>query len=150
MEQTLVLIKPDSVQRGLVGEILRRFERKGLKLVAMKMVKLKDAVLKEHYAHVVDEPFFADLSHFMSSSPLVAMVLEAPNAVEIVRKIAGDKYELGSVRGDFAGSFQLDGPRNVIHSSDSIETAEREIDRFFDESEIFDYDKNEWKHIFKG
>lgn len=145
MERTLVLIKPDAVQRGLVGDVIHRFEKKGLKLVGLKMIQLKDAVLREHYAHVVDRPFFEELSHFMSSSPLVALCIEGITAVEIVRGICGLKStDFGSVRGDFA----LSGQRNLVHSSDSIETAKHEIERFFNEEEIFVYDKDEWKHVY--
>ncbi len=145
MESSLVLIKPDGVQRGLTGEIITRFERKGLKLAGLKMVHLKDAVLREHYAHVIDEPFFEELSYFMSSSPLVALCLEGIDAVEVVRKICGIKStEFGSIRGDFSLSPQ----RNLVHSSDSAETAKREIERFFTKDEMFEYDKDEWKHVY--
>lgn len=145
MERTLVLIKPDAVQRGLVGEVIHRFEKKGLKLIGLKMVRLKEAVLKEHYAHVVDAPFFAELSRFMSSSPLVALCIEGLSAVQVVRGICGIKStDFGSVRGDFA----LSGQRNLVHSSDSIETAKREVERFFTPEELFQYDKDEWKHVY--
>jgi len=145
MERTLILIKPDSVQRGLCGEIIGRFEKKGLKIVGMKMMKLREAVLREHYAHVAGEPFFLELSKFMSSSPVVAIVIEGPGAVKITRKIAGTSPdELGSIRGDLSISSQ----RNVVHSSDSIETANREIRRFFADDELFEYDKDEWRHVF--
>ncbi len=145
MEQSLVLVKPDAVQRGLIGEALHRFERKGLKIVGLKMIRLKKAILLEHYAHVKDEPFFAELSHFMSSSPLVAICVEGINAVEVVRKICGVKNtEFGSIRGDFSVSSQ----RNLVHSSDSVETAKREVPRFFSTEELFIYDKDEWKQVY--
>ena len=145
MERTLVLIKPDGVQRGLVGEVIGRFEKKGLKIVGMKMVHLKEAVLKEHYAHVEDKPFFAELSQFMSSSPLVAICLEGKFAVSVAREICGVKStDFGSVRGDYA----LSGQRNLIHSSDASEVAEREIARFFTKDELFIYEKDEWKHVY--
>ncbi len=145
MERSLVLIKPDAVQRGLVGEMIHRFERKGLKLVGLKMMRLKEAVLKEHYAHVVDQPFFAELAQFMSTDPLVALCIEGIDAVDIVRQISGIKNtEFGSIRGDFA----LSGQRNLIHSSDALETAKREVPRFFSDNELFNYDKDEWKHVY--
>ncbi len=145
MERSLVLIKPDAVQRGLIAEVVSRFERKGLKIVGLKMIHLKEAVLLEHYAHVKDEPFFEELSYFMSSSPLVAICIEGINAVEMVRKICGIKNtDFGSVRGDFSVSSQ----RNLVHSSDSVETAKREVGRFFEPEEIFNYDKDEWKHVY--
>lgn len=144
-EKTLVIIKPDAVQRGLTGQIIQRYEKKGLKIVGLKMMRLRDAILREHYAHVVDRPFYAELSEFMSSSPVMVLGLEGINAVEVVRKISGtDNFEFGTIRGDFSTSSQ----RNLVHSSDSLETANNEIERFFEEGELFDYDKDEWKHIY--
>jgi nucleoside-diphosphate kinase len=143
MEQSLIIIKPDAIQRGLIGEILRRFERKSLKVVGLKMIRLDEALLQEHYAHVADKPFFAEMAGFMSSSPVVIMVIEGFKAIEIVRVVAGIKStDMGSVRGDFA----LSGQRNIIHSSDSIESATKEIARFFKPEELFEYDKDEWVH----
>ncbi len=143
MEQSLVIIKPDAVQRGLVGEILQRFERKGLKVVGLKMMQFQDALLQEHYAHVAKEPFFKEFSQFMSSSPVVVLCLEGPKAVELVRLVSGIRpTDMGSIRGDFSLSTQ----RNIIHSSDSVKTAVKEIRRFFAEKELFEYDKTEWVH----
>ncbi len=143
MERSLIIIKPDAVQRGLIGEILRRFERKSLKIVGLKMMRLDDALLREHYAHVADKPFFAEMAQFMSSSPVVVMVIEGYQAVEIVRIVAGIKTtDMGSIRGDFT----LSGQRNIIHSSDSAENAEKEIVRFFKPEELFEYSKDEWVH----
>ena len=145
-EKTLVIIKPDAVQRGLVGEIVGRYEKKGLKIVGFKMMELKDAVLREHYAHVVDRPFFAELAQFMSSSPVVVVCLEGLNAVEVVRKISGTSADqFGTIRGDLSVSNQ----RNLVHSSDSLEMAGREVERFFaSDSELFGYDKEEWRHVY--
>jgi nucleoside-diphosphate kinase len=144
-EQSLVLIKPDAVQRGLMGDIISRFEKKGLKIVGLKMMNLKEAVLREHYAHVVDRPFYAELAQFMSSSPVVALCLEGLNAVEVVRKLSGtDNFDFGTIRGDYSTSQQ----RNLVHSSDAIETAINEVDRFFLPAELFDYDKDEWKQVY--
>ena len=145
MEQTLVIIKPDAIQRGLSGEIIKRYEQKSLKIVGMKMVQIKEAILREHYAHVVDRPFFKELSQFMGTGPVVVLALEGLNAVEIVRTISGtDNFQLGSIRGDFAVSSQ----RNLVHSSDSIEAAKEEISRFFEDHELFNYSKNEWKTVY--
>lgn len=145
VEQSLVLIKPDAVQRGLMGKIIARFEEKGLKIVGLKMMHLKEAVLHEHYAHVVDRPFYAELSQFMSSSPVVALALEGLNAVEVVRKLSGtDNFEFGTIRGDYSNSQQ----KNLVHSSDSLETAKNEIERFFLPAELFDYHKEEWNHVY--
>ncbi len=143
MERSLIIIKPDGIQRGLIGDILHRFERKSLKVVGLKMMRLDEALLQEHYAHVVDQPFFSEMAEFMSSSPVVVMVIEGFNAVEIVRMVSGIKStDMGSIRGDFA----LSGQRNIVHSSDSNESAKKEIDRFFKQEELFEYDKDEWVH----
>ncbi len=147
-ERTLILIKPDGIQRGLVGKIVERFERKGLKLVAMKMMSLDEAVLREHYAHIADKPFFPGVSSFMQSSPVVAMCVEGLQVVDAVRKITGitkaREAEAGSIRGDYAMSVSC----NVIHASDSVESAEAEVKRFFKADEIFSYDKGEYLHVY--
>src|SRR3990167_2443282 len=106
MQRTVVLLKPDGLQRGLVGEIIHRFERKGLKLVALKMMKVSEAVVEEHYAHHKDKPFFASLKSFMMSAPLVGMVLEGKDSVSVVRKMVGvtngREADYGTIRGDFS------------------------------------------------
>ncbi len=141
MEQTVVLLKPDAIQRGLVAEIIGRFERKGLKLVAMKLMTASEAVLEEHYAHHKDKPFFAGLKKFMMSAPIVAMVWEGIDAVAVVRKMAGAtnsrNADLGSIRADFSMSTSA----NIVHVSDSVESAKEEAVRFFDEAEIFEWDR---------
>jgi len=147
-EQTLVLIKPDAIQRGLIGQITSRFELKGLKLVAMKMISLDEALLREHYAHIADKPFFASLARFMQSTPVVAMVWEGLEVVEAVRRITGitkaREAEAGSIRGDFAMSVSC----NVIHASDSPENAKKEVSRFFKKDELFSYNKAEYVHVY--
>ena len=148
MERTLVLIKPDGVQRGLVGEVTKRFEKKGLKLVGMKMMTLEDAVVLEHYAHLADKPFFAGVKKFMQSTPVIAQCWEGVEAVNAVRIITGitkaREADAGSIRGDLSMGFQC----NVIHASDSAKTAKAEVERFFKEDEIFDYDKTEYMHVY--
>jgi len=140
MEQTLILIKPDGIQRGAVGSIVNRFERKGLKIVGMKMLQMSKELAKEHYAHLVKKPFYTDLEKFMTEHPIVAMVVEGKDAVEVVRLIVGptnaSKAPAGTIRGDFSNSTS----RNVIHASDSKETAEKEVKRFFKEDELYDYE----------
>ncbi|HID72593.1 TPA: nucleoside-diphosphate kinase [Candidatus Micrarchaeota archaeon] len=139
-ERTLLLIKPDAVQRGLIGEITARFEKKCLKIVGMKMFQMTPELSKEHYAHLVDKPFYPDLEKFMAGHPIVAMVVEGKEAVDTVRLIVGPtnatKAPGGTIRGDFSNSTS----RNVIHASDSKETAEKEVKRFFKEDELFKYD----------
>lgn len=140
MERTIVLVKPDGLQRGLVGEIIHRFERKGLKLVGIKMIRLTDDILDTWYAHHKDKPFFATLKGFMEWTPVVAMVWEGVEAVAAVRKIVGitksREAEAGSIRGDFG----MSGSQNIIHASDSVESAEKELGLIFNGDEIFDYD----------
>jgi nucleoside-diphosphate kinase len=142
MERTLVLIKPDGVQRGLVGDVVSRLERRGLKLVAMKLMQIDDALARQHYAEHVDRPFFADLVVFISSSPVVAMVWEADKAVDAVRNTMGETNPVESPMGTIRGDLALDIGRNLIHGSDSPETASREINLFFNPSEIQEYQRN--------
>ena len=145
-ERTLVILKPDAVQRGLVGEIISRFEKRGLKIVAMKMVKVSRELAEEHYKIHRGKPFFEPTVNYITSSPVVAMVIEGRNAIEVVRKMMGStdpqKAEPGTIRGDYA----LYIGRNIIHGSDSKENAEFEIDLWFKEDEIFDYKRidEEW------
>lgn len=138
-EKTLVLVKPDAVHRGLVGEIIARFERKALKIVGLKMVRISKQLAKEHYAHLASKPFYPDLEEFMTGTPVVAIAVEGKEAVEVVRLIVGPtnatKAPAGTIRGDFSNSTS----RNVIHASDSKETAEKEVARFFKKEELFDW-----------
>ena len=142
MEETLILIKPDAIQRALAGKIISRFEEKGLIISGLKMMQLDESILKEHYAHIADKPFFPGLADFMKSSPVIACCIKGIDAVETVRKMAGvtnsRNAEQGTLRGDFAMSIQM----NVIHASDSKENAKLEISRFFDPSEIHSYNLN--------
>lgn len=141
IEQTLVIIKPDCLQRNLVGEVITRFERKGLKLMGIKMMELSDAILEEHYAHLRDKPFFKKIKSFMQSAPCIVMVWQGISAVQVVRNLAGitkaREAELGSIRGDLALSQQF----NLIHAADSVPTAQAEIQRLFKPEEIFAYKK---------
>lgn len=148
MQKTLILIKPDAVQRGLVGNIISRFETKGLKLAGMKMMTFGDTILEEHYSHIADKPFFPPMRDFMKSSPVVAMVWEGKEAIDVVRNLAGAtnsrQADVGTIRGDLSMSIQY----NVVHTSDSPETAKAEVKRFFQEEEIFHYDKGEYLHLY--
>lgn len=148
MERTLVLIKPDGLQRGLVGEVTRRLEQKGLKLVGNKMMRLSDTLLKEHYAHIADKPFFPGVKTFMMSAPVIAQCWEGVEAVETVRTIAGvtnaRKAGAGTIRGDLAMSLQS----NVVHASDSLETARVEVPRFFKKDELFEWDMTRIEHLY--
>jgi nucleoside-diphosphate kinase len=140
MERTLVLIKPDAMQRDLVGELIQRFERKGLKLVGIKMMALPDELLDEHYSHLAGRDFFAEIKTFMRSTPVIACCWEGVDCVNTVRLMCGitkaREAAPGTIRGDLAMSVQA----NLVHASDSLETAEVEIPRFFDAGELFEYE----------
>lgn len=148
MQKTVVLLKPDALQRGLVGEIVNRFERKGLKLVALKMTTASEALLEEHYSHHKDKPFFAGLKQFMMSAPLVCMVWEGLDAVAVVRKMAGAtnarNADLGSIRADYSMSTS----NNIVHVSDSEEAAKEEVVRFFDSPEVHDWQRQIAPYIY--
>jgi len=139
MQKTAVLVKPDGLQRGLIGEIISRFERKGLKLVGLKMVSMTDAMLSEWYVEHKEKSFFGELKEFMGSMPIVAMAWEGVDAIPVVRKLVGTtlgrEAEAGSIRGDFGMSQQL----NLIHASSNQADAKREIDIVFNIDELFTY-----------
>ena len=139
MERTLVLVKPDGVQRGLIGEIISRLERRGFKLVGMKLMQVDDVLARQHYGEHVDRPFFAGLVAFITSSPVVAMAWEAENAVEAVRNTMGQTNPTTSPPGTIRGDLALDIGRNLVHGSDSRESAERELALFFGAGELLDY-----------
>ena len=139
MERTLVLVKPDGVQRGLIGEVISRLERRGLKLVGIKLMQVDDALARQHYGEHVDRPFFAGLVDFITSSPVVAMAWEADNAVEAVRNTMGQTNPTTSPLGTIRGDLALDIGRNLVHGSDSSESAVRELGLFFSAGELLDY-----------
>jgi len=148
MEKTLIILKPDAVQRGVVGEILYRFERKGLKITGAKLQILSDAILDEHYAHHKGKPFFQQLKNFMKSSPCLLIILEGNQAVEVARKMAGPTHGIEALPGTIRGDYSLSTQHNIIHASDSPKTAEKEIERFFTPSEIFPYQRIDWEMIY--
>ena len=130
-ERTLILVKPDGVARGLVGEVLGRIEAKGLALVALEMRTLDEATAKTHYAEHAERPFFGDLVTFITSGPLVALVAEGPRAIEGFRQLAGSTDPVGAPTGSIRGDFALEVQNNIVHGSDSPESATREIGLFF-------------------
>lgn len=148
MERTLIIAKPDAVQRGLVGEMINRLERKGLKMIGIKMLALNEELLSEHYAAHLEKPFYADLEKFMKSSPVVIMAWEGYECVNSVRLIVGAtnprEADAGTIRGDFA----IGSGRNLVHASDSKESGEDEVSRFFKPNELFSYDKTEYAHLY--
>ena len=139
MERTLVILKPCTIQRGLIGEVISRFEKRGLKLVAMKMVQLTPDILRKHYAHMVQKPFYSIIEKSMMAAPVVLCCWEGIDAVSVVREMAGAtngrKAAPGTVRGDLCVSHQ----ENIIHASDSLETAKAELERFFVPEDYCDY-----------
>lgn len=148
MERTLIIAKPDAVQRGLVGEIISRLERKGLKLIGLKMMSLDSAILQAHYSEHKDKPFYQGLEDFMKSSPVVVMAWEGFECINSVRIIVGAtnprQADAGTIRGDFA----IGTGRNLVHASDSPASGKTEVGRFFEDNELLDYDKSEYVHIY--
>ncbi len=149
MERTFVMVKPDGVQRGLIGEVISRLERKGLKIVAMKMLWISEELAKEHYAEHKEKPFFANLVSYITSGPVVAMVVEGRDAVKVVRKLVGATNPAEADPGTIRGDFGLDIGRNVVHASDSLASAEREIALFFSEDEILSYKRADEDWIYE-
>lgn len=150
MERTLVLLKPDALQRDLVGEIIGRLERKGLKLVGLKMMRLSDELLNEHYSHLVGRDFFPEVKSFMQLAPVVACCWEGTDSVDTVRAICGitkaREAAPGTIRGEFAMSVQA----NLIHCSDSLETAKVEVPRFFKAEELFAYEDVLERYVYSS
>ena len=142
MEQTLVLVKPDGVQRGLIGEIISRLEKRGLKLVGLKLMQVNEELAHRHYGEHVDRPFFPGLVSFITSGPVVAMAWEANNAVEIVRSTMGPTNPAAAGPGTIRGDFGVDIGRNLIHGSDSPESAQRELALFFQPGEMLSYNRS--------
>ena len=136
MEQTLVLVKPDGVRKQLIGEIVARFEKRGLKIAALKLVKMTEAQAKFHYAEHEGKPFFGELVEFITSGPVAAMVISGDNAIKAVRGMMGATNPLDSVPGSIRGDYALTIGENIVHGSDSPESAQREIANFFKPEEI--------------
>lgn len=147
-EKSLVILKPDAIQRNLVGEIIARFEKKGLKIIGMKMMSVEDAVLEEHYAHIKDKPFFPGIRDFMKSCPVIVMAVEGINAISAMRLIVGPTKAWEANAGTIRGDFSLSTQSNLVHASDSVEAGEAEIKRFFVEDEIFGYKKIDTDFVY--
>ena len=149
IQKSFVMMKPDAVQRRLMGKILSRFEEKGLQIVAVKLMQIDEDLAKTHYGEHADKPFFGSLIEYITSSPSLAMVIEGEEAISTIRKLVGatnpSKADSGTIRGDFA----MDTGRNIIHASDSPDSAKREINLFFNEDEICDYEIVDNKLIYE-
>jgi len=137
MEKTLIIFKPDCMEKQLVGKVLDRFERAGFKIVACKMLSCSSALLREHYAHIADQPFYPALEQFMSSAPVIAMALQGENVVSKVRELLGPTDSRKAPKGTIRGDFGTDGRVNILHASDSPENGRIEIARFFKVGEVF-------------
>ncbi|PKM81410.1 MAG: nucleoside-diphosphate kinase [Firmicutes bacterium HGW-Firmicutes-14] len=146
MERTYVMIKPDGVQKNLVGEVISRFEKKGFKIAGLKMLQMDRAIAEKHYAEHIGKPFFEDLAAYITSGPVVAMVLEGKDVVATVRAMNGATNPANAGPGTIRGDYAIEVGRNVIHGSDSVESAKREIAIYFTEQELYEYKKvlDEW------
>lgn len=142
MDRTLVIVKPDGVQRALAGEVLGRLEARGLRIAALKMMRIDEATANRHYEEHTGKPFFAGLVRFITSGPVVVAVVEGPNAVPIVRRTMGPTNPADAPPGTVRGDYAIDLGRNIIHGSDSPESAEREIGIFFRPEEILSYTRD--------
>ena len=149
MERTFLMIKPDAVQRNLVGEIISRVERKGLKLVAGKLMSVPKSLAEEHYGEHKDKPFYNSLIDFITSAPVFAMVVEAEDAVSISRHIIGTTNPAEAAPGTIRGDLGLTVGRNIIHGSDSVESAKKEINLWFNEDELADYEGNSENWLYE-
>ncbi|MQG15212.1 MAG: nucleoside-diphosphate kinase [SAR202 cluster bacterium] len=142
MDKTLALIKPDGVQRGLSGQIISKIEAKGLKIVGVKMIQMDSELAKSHYADHVEKPFFPTLMEFITSGPIIALALEGPNCVQALRNLMGATNPIEATPGSIRGDLGLSVGNNLIHGSDSEESATKELNIFFKENELFTYKRN--------
>jgi nucleoside-diphosphate kinase len=141
VEQTLVLLKPDCLQRGLIGKVIARLEERGLQMVGLKMVRLDAKACEDHYSHLVGKPFYPGLVSFMTSSPIVALVVSGPEAVKVVRDMCGPTNARNAPAGTIRGDYSLSTQYNIIHASDSLDTAKKEVARFFKKDELFVWER---------
>ena len=139
MEQTFIILKPSTISRSLVGDVLVRFQRKGLRIAGIKMMQLSEELLREHYAHLVDRPFFPTLVKSMMATPVIVMVLEGKDVVSVVRAMVGATNCRAAAPGTIRGDFGMSGQENIVHASDLPENAVIEVARFFKPEELFDY-----------
>jgi nucleoside-diphosphate kinase len=148
VERTLIILKPDTVQRGLIGEIVGRIERRGMRIAAMKMIRFTPEMAERHYGEHIGKPFYAGLHNFIISGPLVVMVVEGPEAIAVMRGMMGKTNATEAVPGTIRGDLGISNQRNLIHGSDSVESAQREIALYFQPEEILAYEKDiePWIH----
>ena len=139
MEQTLIILKPSAIQRALAGKVIDRFQQKGLVITGMKMMRLSEDLLREHYAHLVDKPFFPEILKSMTACPVIVMALKGTDAIKVVRLLTGATNGREAAPGTIRGDFSMSNQENIIHASSSAEDAEVELKRFFRPEELFDY-----------
>ncbi len=149
MERTLIIIKPDAVQRGLIGQIITRFERRGLRLAGMKLIHIDQALAEKHYAIHKEKPFYEPLIQYITSSPVVVMALEGNEAIEIARRTMGATNPAEAAPGTIRADFGLEIGRNLVHGSDGEDTAAIEIPLFFDEDELLSYERDNERWILE-
>ncbi len=142
MERTFVMVKPDGVQRGLAGEVLSRIEKRGFKIAGLKMLQIEQALAEKHYGEHKEKPFFKDLVNYITSGPVMAMVIEGRNVITTVREMMGATNPAKALPGTVRGTYAVEIGRNIVHSSDSAESAQREINLFFSPNEILDWDRS--------
>ena len=150
MERTLIIVKPDAVQRGLTGEIIRRFEARGLRIIGMKFMQVSDELARKHYAIHDGKPFFAGLVAYITSSPVVVLALEGTGAIAAARNTIGATRPGEAAAGTIRGDFALEVGRNLVHGSDSVENGQIEVGNFFDDSELISWPRNNDPWIFEG
>jgi len=148
MEKTLVIIKPCAIQRGLIGEVIHRFERKGLQLCGMKMMQMTDEILFEHYAHLAQRPYFQRIKDSMMISPVIVCCWKGKDAVHIVHRMAGLTNGREAAQGTIRGDFSISVQENIIHTSDTVENADVELTRFFSADEIFEFKQNSLNFLY--
>lgn len=148
IEKSLIIIKPDAIQRNLFGEIVSRLEKKGLKIIGTKMMNLEDTLIEEHYAHIKDKPFFPGIRDFMKATPVVVIAVEGINAVSAIRLLVGPTKAWEANAGTIRGDFSLSTQSNLVHASDTVEAGEIEIKRFFKADEIFSYDRVDTDFVY--
>ena len=150
MQKTLVIIKPSAIQRGLVGDVISRFEKKGLQIIGFKMMLLTDDMVKIHYAHLVDKPFFKRIKESMQATPVLMIALKGVDVIEVVRSMSGSTNSRKALSGTIRGDFSMSVQENIVHASDSVENSLTELKRFFKEDELFDYSLLIMPHLYSN
>ncbi len=141
MEQTFIILKPSAISRNLIGEVIQRFEKKGMQLCAIKMIQLTDSILDEHYAHLARRPYFQRIKNSMMKTPVVVSVWKGVGVVDVARQMAGSTNGRDAAPGTIRGDYSMSIQENIVHTSDSVENAKIEIARFFDACEVFDFNQ---------